>query len=633
MLRARPYIPLRRLLCRCSSSSASPELTSYKVAFSRKMASAGINPRHKIALGVSGGPDSMALCVLTAWWKLEGLVKKNESGFIEGLLGIIVDHGLRTESSDEAKLVQNRVNKLGVKCEIASCDWPAGRPKLGHLQESAREVRYQKFMDVCVKRQIGILLVAHHSDDQAELLVLRLSRNSGVLGLAGMAFISQLFPKYLNPEINNGLLLVRPMLDFSKDDMYKICEGANQAYVEDPTNKNLLFVRNRIRSSLSNLSPCFLSEIQNLILACRLTRNYVDKVCQELINESLTISQYGYAIIDLGKLKLSDLDDLFLSHYLSYILQFISQRHRPVRGRSSKLLIDYIRNFPCKSSLTLSGCCISPAPGFKGRKIIISFCTDSPISSKNGLIFYKINFPLEESKLNTEVNEIIRENNSCSDLLIGEKSNIPFINTKSPNDILTEAKRLNLISESTLNKLNSLQTEEQNKFSASNEIKSEEILKEKCLSDYSCSFISPGQTVYFMNRFLITYNKVNHNPSNYGAHWCELCQAGKEREEEFHIRHMADSDWLFLSEVSRSEVLNKGENVKFNEYKVFSAKNALRNLKLIPACARRTLPVIVNHQGLLVNIPSIGFSFCPLLKMEAVFRPRVPIGGGYTSYK
>jgi tRNA(Ile)-lysidine synthase TilS/MesJ len=67
-------------------------------------------------LGVSGGPDSIALCVLTAGWKTNGLNAGGErGGFIDGVLAIIVDHGLRSESKDEANMVCNRVSQMGIQ--------------------------------------------------------------------------------------------------------------------------------------------------------------------------------------------------------------------------------------------------------------------------------------------------------------------------------------------------------------------------------------------------------------------------------------------------------------------------------------------------------------------------------------
>lgn len=124
-------------------------------------------------------------------------------------------------------------------------------------------MRYQIFQDVCLRLQINVMLIAHHADDQAELFILRLSRNSGVLGLAGMAFTSQLFREFPHftdeSSIYQGILLVRPLLEFTKEDLYKICERNNQKWVEDPTNKSSLFARNRIRMILQDLKNCKLS--------------------------------------------------------------------------------------------------------------------------------------------------------------------------------------------------------------------------------------------------------------------------------------------------------------------------------------------------------------------------------------
>ncbi|MQL91738.1 hypothetical protein Taro_024343, partial [Colocasia esculenta] len=244
-LRPAHQLPVRRFICR---SAGAADMDGYREAFARRMAMAGIKPHHRIALGVSGGPDSMALCVLTAGWKSSGLMGKSEgSGFVDGLLGIVVDHRLRPESTDEANLIYN-VRLLLV------IGWMAGPSKaicnkklvevIGLLRFNksllnlhfVREdelvfwffafIWYQLFQNVCMEHRISVLLVAHHADDQAELFILRLSRNSGVLGLAGMAFVSQLFPMHFHyhAEISSSsaFLLVRPMLNFSKSDMYKV---------------------------------------------------------------------------------------------------------------------------------------------------------------------------------------------------------------------------------------------------------------------------------------------------------------------------------------------------------------------------------------------------------------------------
>ncbi|CAK7337406.1 unnamed protein product [Dovyalis caffra] len=298
-------------------------MTKYERSFSQRMAMAGLEPHHRI--GVSGGPDSIALCVLTAGWKTDGAnanaVGKSDDGFIDGVLGIIVDHGLRAESNEEAQIVSSRVSEMGIRCEIAKCSWLDGKPKQGHLQEEAREMR--------------------------------LSRNSGVLGLAGMAFTSQMFSKsthfYCEGSKNKGILIVRPLLHFSKEDMYKICQVSDQDWVEDPSNRSTLYARNRIRMSLGNLSShIFQSELQGVISACRRTRAYVDKICYNLINQAVTIVDHGYAILDLEILNPSEVADICLSKFVALILQYVSQRNRPVRGSTSKLLLHYIRTVPCK---------------------------------------------------------------------------------------------------------------------------------------------------------------------------------------------------------------------------------------------------------------------------------------------
>ncbi|XP_050269451.1 uncharacterized protein LOC126713665 isoform X5 [Quercus robur] len=375
-------VPWTQFLCKCSLAHHHHQhqhqhqhpidMSKYKEAFSMQMAMAGLKPHHRIALGVSGGPDSMALCVLTAGWKTNGISNGESGDFVDGLLAIVVDHGLRSESKDEANIVYNWVSQMGIRCEIAHCDWSDGRPKQGHLQEAAREMRYQAFQKVCAQHQIGVLLIAHHADDQAELFILRLSRNSGVIGLAGMPFISQVFSTHTyslgGVSNNHGVLLVRPLMNFSKQDMYKICLGGNQDWVEDPTNKSLLFARNRIRMSLRDVSSSiFKSELQAVISACRRTRSFIDQVCCKLINQAIVVKDQGYAIIDLEILSPSKVEDICLSKFLSLVLQFISQRYRPVRGSTSKLLLDYIRTFPCKS-IGFKHCpCLVVSAEFKPR--------------------------------------------------------------------------------------------------------------------------------------------------------------------------------------------------------------------------------------------------------------------------
>ncbi|XP_057788518.1 uncharacterized protein LOC131005521 isoform X5 [Salvia miltiorrhiza] len=530
------------------------DISSYRLQFAQKMAMAGLNPNHRIAIAVSGGPDSIALCVLTLEWKSgnSNAANKGRSKAIDGLLAIVVDHGLRTESAEEADLVRDRVLDMGIKCEVASCKWLDGKPKLGHLQEAARDKRwYETLQKICIDQHIGVLLVAHHADDQAELFILRLSRNSGVLGLAGMAFTSQRFsefPDFSGKESKaHSVLLVRPLLEFSKEDMYNICRGGHQQWVEDPTNRSPLYVRNRIRMSLSNMSSVFKAELQATISACRRTRMHVEKLCRLLLNQAVTIMPHGYAVIDLGILHSMPAKDIYVAKFVTLVVQFISQRQRPVRGNGLKLLLNYLHTTPCKAALTVAGCYLCPAPGSKGTRVL-----------------------KQESENFKSVVEGTSDHTS------------------------------------------------EHSISASSKL------------------IRPGQVGYFMNRFLLDWNVPDVSVDKLGGEdqcSCSLCIFGDEMVAE--VRCMVDADWMYLHDLSKTTKMgdSSSENgaVGMN-YARSSASRALATLKLIPVAARRALPVLVNAEGVLLSVPSIGFSQCPHLKASAVFSPRIPLGGGHSSF-
>ncbi|CAI9100337.1 OLC1v1037312C1 [Oldenlandia corymbosa var. corymbosa] len=666
--------PPTRFLCSCSyQQDAVAEMTRYKEAFARRMDMAGLKPHHRLAIGVSGGPDSMALCILASMWKKDGhcaVATEESDEFVDGLVGIVIDHGLRPESKDEANLVCNRVRNMGVRCEIAPCEWSEGRPKPGHLQEAARDKRYQLLRDICIKHKTGVLLIAHHADDQAELFILRLSRSSGVLGLSGMAFVSQLYPThtYHSSELLSwpGILLVRPLLDFSKEDMYQICLGANQEWVEDPTNQSSLFARNRIRMGLNNLSSSiFRAELLAVISACRRTRVHVDQVCTKLINEAVNIMPEGYAVINVGILDPGYVDDIILSKFLTLILQFISQRHKPVRGSASKLLMDYIRSSPCKTCVTAAGCYLCPSPGSKGSKVLVCCSVDSSALLKMEVLqaLYNDIHP----SISTEVEQIVENAKSSSesfisgdtdDRLLGLTSS-QFRGRSFSECVITEAKRLGILSSSTFDTIVSLQNQESEYFKPTTEAIYDHGLNDEGESVRVSSRrnIYPGQVCYFMNRFLIRWNPCikipslsssSENVSEYvigKQKPCTYCIVDHNKGAE--VRSMVDSDWLYLAHLSKSEneesstehllsdaakQQGKQKIKPWSEFVKLSANKALLSLKSIPVAARRSLPVLVDSRGLLLSIPSVHFQHCPCLAVSAEFKPRVPICGGHSSF-
>ncbi|XP_024009533.1 uncharacterized protein LOC18013621 isoform X2 [Eutrema salsugineum] len=481
-------------------------------------------------------------------------------------------------------------------------------------------MRYQMISNVCFSQQIGVLLIAHHADDQAELFILRLSRGSGVLGLAGTAFASEIFSSNLELDAkhmkNKSILLVRPLLDLWKEDMYKICQWGRQDWVEDPTNHSQLFVRNRIRTSIGNLqSGTFKSELQAVISECRRTRSFVDKVCTDLINRTVTVTDKGYAILDLERLNPTEVKDICLSKYITAVLQFISQRQRAIRGSTSKLLMSYLRKIPCKTSLTAAGCYLTPAPGSKGTKIIVSCFADTPLPPKTELLNICFN-EAQKKQTSDDLCRITSHAKPFSDHVAPSQ----FLDVASES-VLSKAKELNLLSESTYTTIGLLQRDETNRFITKTEVKpmdeTEHGTNIAAPSSDDKVHLCPGQHLYFMNRFLIRWNLSDHDHLCNGN--CPVSTATTSTE----VRHMVESDWLYLSELSRSS--NR-------DHSTLSSRKALRYLKSIPAAARRSLPVLVNHSGSLLSVPAIGFTYCSCIDAATVFLPRVPLGGGLSSF-
>ncbi|XP_050367181.1 uncharacterized protein LOC126785500 isoform X2 [Argentina anserina] len=512
---------------------------------------------------------------------------------------------------------------------------------------------YQIFQNVCVKYQIGVLLTAHHADDQTELFVIRLSRNSGILGLAGMPFTSQIFSTHTHSHTevsrNYGILLVRPLLDFSKEDMYKICQGSDQEWVEDPTNQSLLYARNRIRMSLRDASCLFKNELQAVISACRETRVYIDYVCRYLLSKAVTVSYLGYAVIDLEILNQSKVEDICLSKFISLILQFISQRHRPLRGNTSKLLVGYMRSFPSKTSLTAAGCFLSPAPGSRGMKALVCCSVDSPLPLNVGLSHQHFHTEQEHST-SGDIEKIISDGRSYADRLVPNASDVPFLEVTS-DSVLAEARRLGMISESTHTYILSLQKEETEHFKSKSEVKADYKTKHgvNSVSTSPSEPLRPGQIYCFMNRFFITWklSEVSEEAlEGQSRRGCKSCIVG--HDTVLDVRNMSEQDWLYLSDLSKSctsgnlqEQSNsldsnleqrKEETDKCLDYARISAQRGLQSLKSIPAAARRSLPVLVNSRGLLLSIPSIGFQGCSCLMVTATFKPKVPLGGDHSSF-
>lgn len=208
-----------------------------------------------IAIAVSGGPDSTALLFLAARWRAA-----RKTG--PQILALTVDHGLRKESAREANAVKALAKKLGVAHRTLR--WQGEKPKTG-LQEKAREARYALLASAAKKARANFLLTAHTLDDQAETVLFRLLRGSGVSGLQAMAQVS---PCPGAP----WLKLARPLLAIPKARLIATLQQAGISFADDPSNRDPRHARPRLRALMPQLEAEGLSAQRLALLASRLRR-------------------------------------------------------------------------------------------------------------------------------------------------------------------------------------------------------------------------------------------------------------------------------------------------------------------------------------------------------------------------
>jgi tRNA(Ile)-lysidine synthase len=152
-----------------------------------------------------------------------------------------VDHGLRPESAGEARFVEDVCAAMGIPHVTLHPQWVEA-PRTG-VQEKARAARYGALGRWAIERRLAAVATAHHREDQAETLMMRLARGAGVRGLAGMRPEAQL------PDCP-AILLLRPLLHWSKRELQNICRDAHLAAVVDSCNADSKFERVRVRKAL-----------------------------------------------------------------------------------------------------------------------------------------------------------------------------------------------------------------------------------------------------------------------------------------------------------------------------------------------------------------------------------------------
>ncbi len=218
-----------------------------------------------LLLAVSGGPDSTALLLLAARWRAA-----RKSG--PELLAVTVDHGLRPESTREARAVKRLAADLGVRHRTLR--WRGRKPATG-LQEAARAARYRLLADAAQQAGACHVLTGHTLDDQAETVLLRLARGSGMSGLGAMARVTRLRARDGSPlgaSSPNEILLLRPLLGIPKARLIATLASAGMSFATDPSNADPRFTRARLRALMPMLAGECLDAARLARLATRLRR-------------------------------------------------------------------------------------------------------------------------------------------------------------------------------------------------------------------------------------------------------------------------------------------------------------------------------------------------------------------------
>jgi tRNA(Ile)-lysidine synthase len=232
-----------------------------------------------LVLAVSGGPDSTALMVLAARW-----CERLKSG--PTLTAVTIDHGLRAESAREAAAVGRLAHQLGLVHRTLR--WTGKKPSTG-LQEAARTARYRLLAKAARETGATHILTAHTLDDQAETVLIRLTRGSGLTGLGGMqrTMTLHMHSGTPSPRASRGdlplkgggegenearLYLIRPLLDVPKARLIATLRAAKIPFADDPSNRDPHFTRVRLRGLMPALAEEGLDARRLALLARRLRR-------------------------------------------------------------------------------------------------------------------------------------------------------------------------------------------------------------------------------------------------------------------------------------------------------------------------------------------------------------------------
>jgi len=295
----------------------------------------------------------MALCLLLArWCHAHG----------HRLVAVTVDHGLRPDSAAEAERVSAWLVARGIEHEILK--WRGTKPTTG-LQAAARSARFTLLADHALSLGAQALFLAHHVQDQAETMAMRLARGSGPDGLAGIR----------SRQMRAGIPVLRPLLTLSPVRLRAHCLAEAQIWVEDPSNQDRRFERVRVRQQAQGMADVGLDSrrLNRLARVFGRLRDWSEARLADFLTEFGNLDPRGFAVLDLPAVL--NLPLPLRAKLLSGLLQSIGGLDYPPRANQMSRFLNWLSDGPGQRT-TLGGCLV-----WRGRGDMLWIARETPLET------------------------------------------------------------------------------------------------------------------------------------------------------------------------------------------------------------------------------------------------------------
>ncbi len=293
-----------------------------------------IRKKDKIILGVSAGPDSVAL--LHNFLKIKDQYKLR-------IICAHLDHSLRKESDLESKFIQNLCKKMGV--EIIAERKDVGKFSRDSLEQSARNLRFDFFLKCARQKKVKKIALAHHKDDLAETILMRVIRGTGLCGLRGI------LPK----SSFKSLTIIRPLINLRKKDILDWLQKNNISFCLDQSNEDIKFLRNKIRIELlprlEAINCNVVSRLSDLAVNAGLDYDFIYNFSLAQFDRLKKQESARSLRLDLDKLK--ELHPAVFNNVIRIAFERIKGDTRRIEQSHLTQVTDLVKNSKILSSLHL----------------------------------------------------------------------------------------------------------------------------------------------------------------------------------------------------------------------------------------------------------------------------------------